>query len=292
MGYFVDMQSNNPVLTRYEKARAAGGSGFAYEEGRQAYAQASGSAPAATAPAGTPPTDTSFEVMTAGAGLRVTLADVIVKGAILFAITVAFAVVGWNVWPSAPWILVVAALGGLGLGLVNALKKKVSPPLIMLYAVLQGLFLGGISNWYNAYAQGNGYNGLVLQAVLGTMTAFGVMLLIYGTGLIKVNGKFARIMMVALISYLVIGLASVVGAIFGVGGGWGFYGVGGIGLLLCAIGVLLASFTLMLDFEAIKQGIAMGLPERESWRMAFGLLVTLIWLYLEILRFLAIFSRN
>ena len=99
--------------------------------------------------------------------------DVIVKGGILFAITVAFAVVGWNIFPSAPWILAVAALGGLGLGLVNALKKKVSPPLIMLYAVLQGLFLGGISNWYNAYAQGNGYNGLVLQAVLGTMTAFG-----------------------------------------------------------------------------------------------------------------------
>jgi uncharacterized YccA/Bax inhibitor family protein len=82
----------------------------------------------------------------------------------------------------------------------------------------------------------------------------------------------------------------VVAAIFGVGGGWGFYGVGGLGLLLCAVGVLLASFSLMLDFEAIKQGIAMGAPERESWRMAFGLLVTLIWLYLEILRFLAIFS--
>jgi len=286
------MQSNNPVLNRYEKSGATGGSGFAYEEGRQAYAQASGTAPVATAPAGAPPTDTTFEVMTAGAGLRVTLADVIVKGGILFAITVAFAVVGWNILPSAPWILIVAALGGLGLGLVNALKKKVSPPLIMLYAVLQGLFLGGISNWYNAYAQGNGYNGLVLQAVLGTMTAFGVMLLVYGTGVIKVNGKFAKIMMVALISYLVIGLASLVGALFGVGDGWGFYGVSGLGLILCAIGVLLAAFTLMLDFEAIKQGIAMGLPERESWRMAFGLLVTLIWLYLEILRFLAIFSRN
>lgn len=286
------MQSNNPVLNRYEKSGATGGSGFAYEEGRQAYAQASGTAPVATAPAGAPPTDTTFEVMTAGAGLRVTLADVIVKGSILFAITVAFAVVGWNILPSAPWILAVAALGGLGLGLVNALKKKVSPPLIMLYAVLQGLFLGGISNWYNAYAQGNGYNGLVLQAVLGTMTAFGVMLLVYGTGVIKVNGKFAKIMMVALISYLVIGLASLVGALFGMGDGWGFYGVSGLGLILCAIGVLLAAFTLMLDFEAIKQGIAMGLPERESWRMAFGLLVTLIWLYLEILRFLAIFSRN
>ena len=87
-------------------------------------------------------------------------------------------------------------------------------------------------------------------------------------------------------------LVSLVAALFGVGGGWGFYGVSGWGLLLCAAGVLLASFTLLLDFEAIKQGVAMELPEKESWRMAFGLMVTLIWLYLEFLRLLAIFSRN
>jgi len=81
-----------------------------------------------------------------------------------------------------------------------------------------------------------------------------------------------------------------VGALFGVGGGWGFYGVGFWGLLLCAAGVLLASFMLMLDFDAIKQGVAMGLPERESWRLSFGLLVTLVWLYLEILRLLSILA--
>jgi len=283
------MQSNNPVLTRYEKSSTAGGPGFAYDEGRQAYAQATGATATQGGPAG-PGSDTDFEVMTAGAGLRVTLADVIVKSAILFAITVAFAVVGWNIWAAAPWIIFVAMFAGLGLGLVNAFKKQVSPPLVMLYALTQGIFLGAISNWYNAYAESNQYSGLVLQAVLGTMTAFGVMLLLYGTGLVKVNGKFVKVMLVAMVSYLVIALASVVAAIFGVGGGWGFYGVGGWGLLLCAVGVLLASFSLMLDFEAIKQGIAMGLPERESWRMAFGLLVTLIWLYLELLRFLAIFS--
>ena len=79
---------------------------------------------------------------------------------------------------------------------------------------------------------------------------------------------------------------------FGVGGGWGFYGVGTFGLLLALAGVLLAAFSLMLDFEAIKQGIAMGLPERESWRLSFGLLVTIVWLYLEILRFLAIIASG
>ncbi len=83
-----------------------------------------------------------------------------------------------------------------------------------------------------------------------------------------------------------------IAALFGVGGGWGFYGVTGIGLAICVIGVLLAAFFLLMDFEAIAQGIRRGAPERESWRMAFGLLVTLIWLYLEFLRLLAIFTRN
>ena len=94
-------------------------------------------------------------------------------------------------------------------------------------------------------------------------------------------------------SYLGIGLVSFIAAIFGVGGGWGFYGVGALGLALCLIGVALAAFTLVLDFDAIQKGVEAGLPERESWRAAFGLMVTLVWLYLELLRFLAILnSRN
>ena len=78
-----------------------------------------------------------------------------------------------------------------------------------------------------------------------------------------------------------------ISSFFGVGGGWGFYGVGTLGLILCAFAVVLAAFSLMLDFDSIERGVKMGLPERESWRMSFGLLVTLIWLYLEILRLLA-----
>ncbi len=108
----------------------------------------------------------------------------------------------------------------------------------------------------------------------------------------KVNGRFMKIMLVAMVSYAVIALASFVSALFGVGGGWGFYGVGMLGIGLAMIGVALASFSLMIDFESITQGVAMGLPQRESWRMTFGLLVTLIWLYLEILRLLALLAAN
>ncbi len=76
------------------------------------------------------------------------------------------------------------------------------------------------------------------------------------------------------------------------GEGWGFYGAGPLGILLCVAGVGLAAFSLVLDFDAIEKGAAFGLPERESWRASFGLLVTLIWLYLELLRLLAILNRN
>jgi uncharacterized YccA/Bax inhibitor family protein len=277
------MQSSNPVLTRYEKADK---SGFAYDEGVNAYTQASASG------AGAADVNTAFQQVTAGGGARLTINDVVVKGLLVFAITVVFAVVGWNTIETMPWLMWVGMIGGLALGFVNALKKVPSPPLIMLYAALQGVFLGGISNWYDAYGNSNDYQGIVLQAVLATMTTFGVMLTLYLTGVIKVTKKFQSIMLVALVSYMVLGIASLIAALFGVGGGWGFYGVSGIGLAICLIGVLLAAFFLLLDFEAISQGIKMGAPERESWRMAFGLLVTLIWLYLEFLRLLAIFSRN
>jgi uncharacterized YccA/Bax inhibitor family protein len=277
------MQSSNPVLTRYEKADKAG---FAYNEGVAAYTQA------AAGGAGAADVDASFQQITAGGGARLTINDVIIKGLLVFAVTVLFAVAGWNLVGSSPWVLWVGLIGGLVLGLVNAFKKVPSPPLILLYGVFQGLMLGAISNWYNEMALSNEYPGIVLQAVIATMTTFGVMLTLYLTGIVKVTKKFQSVMLVAAVSYLLIGLASLVAAMFGVGDGWGFYGISGLGLLICVLGVLIAAFFLLLDFEAINQGIKMGAPERESWRMAFGLLVTLIWLYLEFLRLLAIFSRN
>ncbi len=272
-------QTANPILKRYEKP--AKGDGFAYAEGQSAYTQAAG---------GAADIQTQFDTITAGGGARLTFADVVVKSTILFLITVVMAFVGWAVAPGAPAVLWVGLIGALAFGLINAFKKEVSPVLVVLYATFAGLMLGAISWAYDQLALAQNYEGLVSQAIIGTLTAFGVMLFLYGTGIVKVTGKFMRIFMAAMISYFIIAMASFVGAMFGVGGGWGFYGVGVWGLLLCAAGVLLASFALMLDFEAIKQGILMGLPERESWRLSFGLLVTLVWLYLEILRFLAILS--
>ena len=234
-------------------------------------------------------------------GTRMTVQDVVVKTAILFVILVPMAIVGWNAAPDYPLLVWGAMLVGLGLGFANALKRNVSPLLVMLYALVEGVFLGGISRWYNQLSGTEHYyvndagqlvhgDNIVGQAVLGTLVAFGVMLALYASGKLRATPRFQKMMMIAMVSYLGIAVVSLISSFFGVGEGWGFYGVGGLGLLLCAAGVALASFSLVLDFDAIEKGAAYGLPERESWRASFGLLVTLIWLYLELLRLLAILT--
>jgi len=222
-----------------------------------------------------------------GVSGRLTLDDVIIKTGITFAFTVLGAVIGWMLSPSMPWIVLVGMLLGTGLSFANIFMKKINPLLVIAYAFFQGIFLGGISYSFNLQ-----YDGIVKQAVIGTFVAFAVMLILYKTGIIKVSARSRKIFMIALVSYVLIGLASLVAALFGLGGGWGFYGVGTIGLVLCALGVALASYSLVNDFDIISQVISHGAPERESWRMAFGLMMTLIWLYMEILRLLAIINRR
>ncbi len=285
------MDSRNPVLrSAIDTAeKEQGGAGALAQEGTTAYAQASAGAAAGASAA-------QLENMYARASRGETamqLPDVIAKTGFMFVVLLVGAVIGWNTYQSMPWLLWVSLLVGMGLAFANIFKKQVSPPLVLAYAFFEGIFLGGISAWYQ-YSPAINPKGqpLVLQAVTGTLVAFGVMLFLYQSRIIKVNGTFKKVMMVALISYALIGLVSLVAALFGLNGGWGFYGGGALGVALCAFGVALAAFTLALDFDSIEKGIAVGMPERESWRMAFGLMVTLIWLYLEILRLLAILQRN
>mgnify|MGYP006286531699 CR=1 FL=1 len=227
-----------------------------------------------------------------GTSTSMTMNDVIVKSGILFGLLVAGALLGWQWAVTNSGVVFTAAIVGLVLGLVNTFKRNVSPVLVMAYAATEGVFLGGLSKIFDvAYAEQAPQ--IVSQAVIGTLTTFGVMLFLYQSNIIKVNSKFMKIFTIAMVSYLVIALASfVAGAFFKVGEGWGFYGVGQIGLLLCIAGVALAAFSLVMDFELIQQGVRSGLPEKESWRMAFGLTVTLVWLYTEILRLLAILNER
>ena len=285
------MDTRNPVLGRMTEN--AGGAGFAYDEGRRAFEQASGRAATTTpsptvasAPGDYEQLDAIYNApQRARVGERMTIDDVVAKTGILFAVLLVGALIGWQI----PALALPAMLVGLVLGLVNAFKKNVSPALVVTYAAAQGVFLGGLSVIFTAIAGGA---PIVHQAIIGTLVAFGVMLWLYSTERVRVTGKFVKVMMGLMISYLVIAIASVISSFFGVGGGWGFYGVSGLGLLLCLAGVALASFSLMLDFESIKQAVAYGVPRNEAWRASFGLMVTLIWLYTEILRLLAILNSD
>jgi uncharacterized YccA/Bax inhibitor family protein len=275
------MQSKNPIFRDIEKQP-----GFAYNEGVSAYQQAAAgtatldrqSSPTAPPPSMTRP---------------MTIDDIVTRAGMAFLVLVVGGGIGWLLTPSMPWLPFAAMLLGLGIFFFGAFRKLPKAGVVLSYSFVEGVFLGGISYVFQNYVNltGTGAN-IVGQAVLGTFVAFGVMLVLFRTRIIKVNGTFVKVMMVAMVSYLVIALASFVSALFGVGEGWGFYGVGGLGLLLCVAGVALAAFSLNLDFAAIQEGIREGLPEQYSWRMVFGLVVTMVWLYLELLRLLAILNSD
>ena len=201
--------------------------------------------------------------------------DVIIKTAGLFAVLV---VVGAFAWRAAnPALALIGVVGGLILALVNSFSKKVRPGFVIAYAVAQGLALGTISQIYES-----AYNGIVGQAVVATACAFAGVLVAYKSGKIRVTPKFTRVLMGSLIGYLVFGVATI------------FIGFpsGGLGTLIAVGGVVLASMFIVMDLDQIEKAVAAKVPAEESWRMAFGLMVTLVWLYMEVLRLISILRNN
>jgi uncharacterized YccA/Bax inhibitor family protein len=172
---------------------------------------------------------------------------------------------------------------GLGLGLWASFSKKVRPGLYMAYALVQGVFIGSISGLLESF-----YPGIVQTAVIGTFATAGTMFAAYRFGWIKVDQRFTRFMTFAVSGYLVFALVNLGFAMFA---GVSIYS-SPLGWLIALVGVGLAAFTLNLDFEVISQGVSQRWPEEMEWRAAFGLTATLIWLYVEILRLLAIFNQN
>jgi len=166
-------------------------------------------------------------------------------------------------------------------------SKSIKPGLVVAYAGLEGLALGTLSHFYESL-----YPGIVSQAVIGTIAAFAGVLFMYRSGRLRATPQFTRAVMGAAIGYFILGFVSIIASFFGVGKGYGFYGVSGLGLLLAVAGVALASFFLVLDFDQIEKGVAAGVPEKESWRASFGLMVTIVWIYLEVLRLLSILRND
>lgn len=207
---------------------------------------------------------------------------------VLFALLLVSGAVGWfavgepqpGVLAFPPMAFVGAIIGFIAV-MVTVFKPMTSHILGPIYAVGQGLFVGAISRMFDAT-----YSGIVVQAVGTTLAVFGVMLFLYRTRILRVTDKFRRIVIGATLGVMVFYLASFVFSMFGANVSF-LSSSSWVGILFSLFVAGLAAFNLALDFDFIERGAAMGLPRRMEWFAALGLLVTLVWLYLEVLRLLA-----
>ncbi len=227
---------------------------------------------------------------------RLTYDDVIVKTGGLLALLVVVAAGSWYLTPTMPYLVWIGMLGGLVLGLVNAFKREPSPALIVGYTLFQGLFLGQISFLFQYMTVEGSSTGdaqpIVMQAVLATFATFAAALFLFKSGKVRVTPKFTKFLLVAMGGYLLFSLLNFVLSFFIASDGFGPLRNGAFGIIAGLVGVGLAAMSLIVDFDGIKRGVERGVPAKYAWSAAFGLLVTLIWLYLEILRLLAICNRN
>ncbi|MEU8828588.1 Bax inhibitor-1/YccA family protein [Streptomyces sp. NPDC048636] len=295
------MRSSNPVFSRRGFSRTGGYAGFgaAPQAGSPAAGQGSpyaggnpyaqGQAPTNPYAAGgqqnltpeqlqqmygAPPTGPRTGVMT--------MDDVVMRTGMTLGTVIVAAVAAW-IAELPVGIGIGAALVAMVLGLVQSFKRTASPALIMGYAVFEGLFLGVISQVYN-----DRWSGIPMQAVLGTMAVFVGVLVAYKTRLIRVNARFQRFVLAAAIGFVLLMAVNLLFAAFGGGDGLGFRS-GGLGIVFGIIGVVLGAAFLAMDFKQIEDGVQYGAPREESWLAAFGLTLSLVWIYLELLRLISIF---
>lgn len=252
---------------------------------------------ASTAPTSTKDDTASLEkaydmpAATAGQTGRMTVEDTIIKTILAFAVLIGGAAVGWMF--ASPLVMIVGLVGGLVLGLVNTFKKVPSPGLIITYAALEGLFVGAVSMVFNSM-----WDGIVTQAIIGTLGVIGITLFLFVSGRFRSSARMTKVVTVAMVGYLVYQVVNLILMATGVTGdaqfGLSSANIMGIplGLIIGVVVVFLAAYSLVLDFESIQMGAKRGVPAVYAWQGAFGILVTVVWLYLEILRMLAIARGN
>lgn len=223
---------------------------------------------------------------------RMTYEDTLVKTGVSFAVLLVGAVIGW-VLGDFLIVTIGAALIGFVLAMVNTFKKEPSPALVLSYAFFEGVFVGGISMIYTLVFS----SSIVPMAVFGTLGVVGVTLALFASGKVRASKRATQIFLVLLLGYVAFSLVNVVLMWTGVADS--MFGmrdfqinIAGfsipLGVPLGILVVLLAAYSLVLDFDGIKRGVTNGAPRKYAWTAAFGLMVTVVWLYLEILRLLAI----
>jgi uncharacterized YccA/Bax inhibitor family protein len=281
------MQSNNPVFRRSEEFNRAAPYGNANYQGYGAPQQTLNEY---GQPVAAPP------VQKTG---RMTIDSVVQSTAITLAVVILAAAATWILTPevesdAAVGTLSAALLVGAGgafiLSMVNSFKRVVSPGLVLAFALLEGIALGALSKLYDAMFPSDQYGGIVVQAVVGTFAAFAGTLAAYKFFDIKVGQKFRTFVIAAMFGMVALSMMELVLGLFGAN--LGLFEFGGLGLLFAIAGLVLGVFMLILDFDFVEQGIRNGIPERESWRAAFALTVSLVWIYTNLLRILAILQQD
>jgi len=212
---------------------------------------------------------------------RMTMDDVIMRTGILLAIVVGVGAASWYLQVPLG-VAMIAGIVGFVLAMVNIFKKSVSPALVMAYAAAQGVFLGVVSASYEGQ-----YQGIVVQAVVGTAAVFAAVLFGYKSGRLRATPKFAKVVTFGLIGLVAVVLLNMVAAAFGAGDALGLSTGGPIAILITLGLIVFGALTFVMDFDQADRMVAAGVPEQESWRVAFGLVVGLIFLYLNILRLLS-----
>ncbi|HEY3338126.1 MAG TPA: Bax inhibitor-1/YccA family protein [Propionicimonas sp.] len=272
------MRGNNPVLSRPDAWQGTTTpSQYAQYPGQQFPGQQFPGQPTDFGPTSQP--------VQAG---RMTIDDVITKSAITMGTLMAVAALTFLFLPGALLApaAIVGALVSFGVVLLVSFRRAINPAFVLAYAAIEGVFIGAISKLYESL-----YSGIVPAAVMGTLVAAAVTLAAYKFFNIKVTNKFRKMVVIGTIAYAGVLFVNFILSLFGINLMFGSGTSLGLLLLFSAIGVGLAVFNLILDFDYIEQGVAMGAPASESWRAAFGLTVTMVWLYIEILRLLSYFRR-
>jgi uncharacterized YccA/Bax inhibitor family protein len=268
------VRTSNPLLTRLSADAARERAATAQAYPAEPYRNPSTEDVLGTAPARTRP---------------MTVDDVVVRTIGLLALTVLSAGAIWTLVPveRAAVFWVPAAMIGLVLGLVISFARITNPLLIGAYAVVEGVFVGGVSHWFNTIFDG----GLVLQAVAATLGVFLLMAFLYKSGAIRATPKFVRFMVGALF-----GAAAVIVINFVITLVTGEPTIlrdgGPIAIIVSLVFIVIAALSFILSFHEVEEGVRQGLPERYAWACAFGILVSLIWLYLEVLRLLSYFASD
>jgi uncharacterized YccA/Bax inhibitor family protein len=227
-----------------------------------------------------------------GPSQYMTIDGVIAKTVAILATVIAVGVVSIRLIPIDLWFpaMVVAGLATVVFPMVAAFRRSMGPVFAVVYGVLEGVFLGVVSQIFEMY-----YPGIVMQAVLGTFCAAAVTLAAFHFGGFRANGKFSKILRLCVMGFAAVALVSLVLSLFGIN--LGFYAgvtgpVGRLAWVWALAGVVLAVFSLVDDFTYIENGINRRAPAKQGWVAAWGLAVTLVWLYTELLRILSYVNRR